>query len=135
MDHISAEIMAFAAEELRARDVLDVSWAPIFMKKGRPGYRLTVMCRIPQRDGIIDCIIANTRTLGVRHCVMQRVRARRQSASASMGDRHVEVKVCKHKDSSFTKPEYESAARAARELGIPLIDFIERFCQRGNEQT
>jgi uncharacterized protein (TIGR00299 family) protein len=44
MDHISGEIMADASSRLMRQGALDASWTPVFMKKGRPGYRLTVVC-------------------------------------------------------------------------------------------
>ncbi len=130
MDHVSGEIMAFAAEEILKRGALDVSWAPIFMKKGRPAYRLCVMCREEDRDTIADCIIANTHSLGVRYRTMRRLVASRRSGSSRLGGEEIEVKHCAYKTSSFTKPEYEALARLARERNVPLIELVERFLKQ-----
>jgi uncharacterized protein (TIGR00299 family) protein len=44
MDHISGEIMGDVAARLMREGALDASWTPVFMKKGRPAYRLTLLC-------------------------------------------------------------------------------------------
>jgi uncharacterized protein (TIGR00299 family) protein len=127
MDHISGEIMAFAAERLFDAGALDVSWSPIFMKKGRPGYRLCVMGRPQHRDALIECIIAQTHTLGVRYRIMQRAVARRCPASIRRDGAELEIKQSDFKGMSFSRPEYESIAKRAREQNIPLIELMEKF--------
>ena len=127
MDHISGEIMAFAAEQLFSQGALDVSWTPVFMKKGRPGYRLCVMCKPDKRDALIDCIIGNTHTLGVRYQTMQRTIAPRRGGSTEIDGNSVQIKQAAHKGHAILRPEYESLAQVAREKNIPLIDLLEQY--------
>ncbi|MBD3390550.1 MAG: nickel pincer cofactor biosynthesis protein LarC [Chitinivibrionales bacterium] len=126
MDHISGEVMAFAAEELMRIGALDVSWTPVFMKKGRPGYRLCVMGRQDDLATLADCMIAQTRTLGVRYRTTDRIIASRAAASLAIDGAAVDAKHCAYKGRSFTKAEYESLASLAREKDVPLLDLIER---------
>ncbi len=133
MDHISGEVMAFAAEELTVDGALDVSWCPVFMKKGRPGYRLSVMCRPADRDRLIDRIMRNTHTLGVRYDVRSRVVAPRKESETELGNETIRVKSYEVGDTVFEKAEYEDMARVAREKGIPLPELLKRFeGERGN---
>jgi hypothetical protein len=127
MDHVSAEIMAFAAEELFSRGALDVSWVPVFMKKGRPGYRICCICRENQASELADCIIRQTRTLGVRVSFLNRIVARRNSRKEKWQGAIIDVKECTHRGFSFTKPEYECMAKLARERGVALIDLLEQY--------
>ena len=45
IDDMTAEALAFAGQRLLEDGALDVSTAPITMKKGRPAWALTVLCR------------------------------------------------------------------------------------------
>jgi hypothetical protein len=80
LDHISGEIMGGVTTRLMREGALDASWAPIFMKKGRPGYRLTVLCAPEKRQALADTILIHTRTLGVRVREEDRLVAERKAA-------------------------------------------------------
>ncbi len=45
VDDATAELLAYAAERLRAAGALDVWFTPALMKKGRPGHVLHVLAR------------------------------------------------------------------------------------------
>lgn len=127
MDHVSGEIMAYAAQRLFDVGALDVSWCPLFMKKGRPGYRLTVMARPETVSELADTIFAETRTLGIRTRTTERLTMARSSRAERLGDDPVEVKECRHKHLSFSKAEFDSLASIAGRTGKPLIDVMETF--------
>jgi uncharacterized protein (TIGR00299 family) protein len=124
MDHISGEIMGFTAEEAMTAGALDVSWAPIFMKKGRPGYRLTLICRIEEMERMALLVISNTRTLGVRYRISERFAVNRESIKGSAGDEGMLYKKCSYQGVEFTKAEYESLAKEARKAGRPVIEMM-----------
>jgi pyridinium-3,5-bisthiocarboxylic acid mononucleotide nickel chelatase len=130
MDHISAEIMGNAAEVLMRSGALDVSWSPVFMKKGRPGYRLSVVCDEKKKQALIDLIIIHTRTLGIRIQHMERVIAHREVVDAAFLDTPIREKHCSYKGVSFTKPEYESLAMLAEKTGRPVIDLMEEYYKK-----
>jgi uncharacterized protein (TIGR00299 family) protein len=129
MDHISGEIMGDAASLLMRQGALDVSWTPVFMKKGRPGYRLTVLCVPGMQQELIDTIMLHTRTLGVRVHQARRVVAERKPAKARLRGQAIEVKECSYKGHSFTKPEYEALARVSGKTGVPVIELMEEFAR------
>ncbi|MFP4416554.1 MAG: nickel pincer cofactor biosynthesis protein LarC [Chitinispirillaceae bacterium] len=131
MDHISGELMGYAAEQLMSHGALDVSWLPICMKKGRPGYRLTIICNDTDRQKLIDCAFKQTRTLGVRYHACTRAVLPRHKTLQRLHGNEVTAKHFTIGNRRFTKAEYESLAQIARKSGIPLIDLYEDFLRKG----
>ena len=66
VDDMNPEDLPLAYERLFARGALDVSTAPLFMKKGRPGLALTVMAKPEQAEALAQCVLEQTTSLGVR---------------------------------------------------------------------
>lgn len=127
MDHISGEIMGYTAQVLFENGALDVSWIPLYMKKGRPAYRLSVMAPVNGYQSLIDLIILHTRTLGVRIQIMQRVAAARSFRQVNFCGHLLTEKVCEYKGNSFTKLEYDALSNLAKERNVPLIDLMEEY--------
>ncbi len=127
MDHISGEIMADAAARLMQAGALDVSWTPVFMKKGRPGFRLTVICDPANMQRLADMIMLHTRTLGIRMQRMERIIAHREVARAQFLETEIAEKHCSYKGVSFSKPEYDSLAMLAEKTGRPVIELMEEY--------
>lgn len=128
MDHISGEIMGDVANRLLQNGALDVSWSPVFMKKGRPGYRLTVLCTTEKKQDMADFVILHTRTLGVRCYTADRIIAERQAlSSGTFHGETINEKKCFFKNHSFTKPEYDSLAKISNRTGVPIIELTEEY--------
>ncbi len=125
MDHVSGEVMAFAAQQCMDAGALDVSWGPQLMKKGRPAYRLTVICEPSARETMADIILTQTRTLGVRYHFMQRVVAQRSAVAVQLDGHDIDGKHCCHKGHSFTKPEFDAVAELARRTNRPLPELLD----------
>jgi uncharacterized protein (TIGR00299 family) protein len=129
MDHISGEIMGDVAIRLMREGALDASWIPIFMKKGRPAYRLTVLCAPDKQQELIDLIMVHTRTLGVRTHTVDRVVARRKQGKGRLRGQAIMVKECDYRGLSFTKPEYDALARISDKTGIPVIELMDEYAR------
>ena len=72
IDHLPAEELAFAAEELLGAGALDVWQTPIVMKKGRSAVMLSVLAPASEADAFAQRIIALTGSLGVRRELLER---------------------------------------------------------------
>jgi pyridinium-3,5-bisthiocarboxylic acid mononucleotide nickel chelatase len=127
MDHISGEIMGDVSARLIKQGALDVSYSPIFMKKGRPGYRLTVLCKKETVKEYVDTIMLHTRTLGVRIHDANRIIANRSASTTTLRGEPINEKVCSYGNSAFTKPEYESLAALSEKTGVPIIELFEEY--------
>jgi uncharacterized protein (TIGR00299 family) protein len=127
MDHVSGEIMGNAGTLLMENGALDVSWTPLYMKKGRPGYRLTVIASPAKAAALIDLVMIHTRTLGVRVGKVRRVVAERESRSKTFMGYRVSEKRCRYKGHAFSRIENDDLARISRKKKIPVVELVERY--------
>jgi uncharacterized protein (TIGR00299 family) protein len=130
MDHISGEVMGHVAGLLFENGALDVSWIPIFMKKGRPAYRISVISKVDTYQQLADLIIKNTHTLGIRVQRVQRIIASRSQKSIRFLDQEVSEKHCEYKGYSFSKLEYDALAALSKEKKISLIEITEEYVRQ-----
>ncbi|MDG5815064.1 nickel pincer cofactor biosynthesis protein LarC [Chitinispirillales bacterium ANBcel5] len=127
LDHVSGEVMAHMSDILNTSGALDSCWIPIYMKKCRPGYRLSCLCRPEDRAKLIDLVIRNTRTLGVRWQLLTRTIAKRRVDSIRFLGEEAKEKVCSYGSFSFSKLEYESLVRISEKSKIPVLNLIEEY--------
>lgn len=123
IDDMNPELYAYAQERLFAAGAADVWFAPVQMKKNRPGVLLSVLCPIEREDAIADVLLRETSTLGVRVREVRRHEAERETLefASSLGPTAVKVKRLPGRPPAVA-PEYEACARLARERGLPLAE-------------
>ncbi len=119
--------MGNAVMLLMKQGALDVSWTPIFMKKCRPGYRLTVIAKPGTTPALTDLIFFNTRTLGVRMQRMRRVVAQREVRKVTFQGLNVSEKWCSYKGHSYVKMENDDLVKIAERKGMAVIEVTERY--------
>lgn len=66
IDDMTGEEAAFAAEKMMENGALDCFITPAFMKKGRPAYLFTVICKASLADEFAKLIFKHTTTIGIR---------------------------------------------------------------------
>lgn len=133
IDDMSPEVAGYARERLLEEGALDVTLAPIFMKKDRPGYQLTVLSKPEDRERLGDVLFAETTTLGLRSYPAQRRVLERKlvTVETPYGEVRVKVGLAAGREVGFA-PEFEDARRIAREKNVPLKEVLEaaRFAYR-----
>lgn len=67
IDDCSGEIFGYTQELLFKNGALDVFFTPIYMKKNRPGYRMSVICREQDILELQNIIFKETTTIGIRY--------------------------------------------------------------------
>lgn len=128
IDDSTGEELGYVLEKLMNSGALDVSYAPIFMKKNRPAYRLEVICRAEDRDKLCEIIFAETTTIGVRYYPVQREELSRTRTVVDTELGPIEAKrVSTASGQTYTYPEYESLGRIAFELGISIKSVRAAF--------
>jgi len=133
IDDSSPEVLGYALERLLEAGALDVTLAPLFMKKNRPGTLLTVIARPEDQERLAGLLFAETSTLGVRiHAAERRVQARR---FVEVETPHGKVRV-KVSEEGHYAPEYEDCRRLAQASGAPLKEIIAEanFAYRKGER-
>lgn len=128
IDDSSGEDLGYVLEKLMDAGALDVSYAPIFMKKNRPAYRLEVICRAETREKLSEIIFDETTTIGVRYYPVQREELTRVRTLVDTELGQIEAKqVSTTSGHTYTYPEYESMKSIASELGISMKSVRATF--------
>ena len=131
IDDMTGEDMGFAMERLLEAGAVDVSYAPVYMKKDRPGVVLTCLCRPGDADRLAREMLRHTSTFGVRRTDCPRYAMSVSSAEVETVYGSVPRKMGTGYGLVKSKPEYEAMAEAARLHGVPLAE-VRRAC--GGEQ-
>ncbi len=123
LDDMSPQVFGFVMERAFEMGALDVFMLPAQMKKGRPGVLLTVLCEDDRLESIIEMLLAETTTLGVRYYDARRRVLERAFEQVSTAYGKVQIKVARHEGRTLHfQPEYEDCARIARESQVALND-------------
>jgi hypothetical protein len=121
LDDLSPEYYPFILERLRDAGARDAYLAPLIMKKGRPGVKLTVLAGNNEWETLLKVILKETGTLGVRVRREERVTLERKVVQVDTAYGPVRVKVALLKGSILrAKPEFEDCRARALEHGVPV---------------
>ena len=66
IDDCSGEVLGYTLERLLENGARDAFYRPIYMKKNRPAYQLTVLCKQEDVDHLEDIIFSETTSIGIR---------------------------------------------------------------------
>ena len=125
LDDMTGEDMGFATEQLLSAGAVDVFTTPIYMKKNRPAYMLTVLCREEKRGEMVRLLFRHTTTLGIREATYRRFCLSRRTEEANTVYGSVTCKLSQGYGVSRRKPEYEDLARLARENDCSIAQIRE----------
>jgi uncharacterized protein (TIGR00299 family) protein len=121
LDDLSPEIIAAATTTLLSAGALDVFVTPIQMKKGRPGFRLTVLTDPTRADEFARLILRETTAFGVRLHDCRRIKLRREIADVETPFGPIAVKHGWLDDKLMqSTPEFDSCRQAAEKAGAPV---------------
>ena len=125
IDDTSGEIFGYVSEKLFKNGALDVFFTPIFMKKNRPAYRLTVACRSEDLYKLQKIIFRETTTIGIRYRYEYRTELEREELEIDTKYDKLKVKKVKNNGETYIYPEYESMKKIAEENDIPLKELYK----------
>jgi len=128
IDDMNPEFYGYLMEILFAAGALDVSLSHLIMKKNRPGTLLRVIAQEQDLDKLIELILRESTTLGVRFYEAQRKKLPREIIEVETKYGKVRVKVSG--DWHF-QPEYEDCKRIALERGIPIQEVYKEVLKKG----
>jgi uncharacterized protein (TIGR00299 family) protein len=121
IDDMNPQYFEYAEERLFDAGALDVYVTPIQMKRSRPAFKLTAICREPDLKDVSDTIFRETTTIGVRFYDAGRYELDRKIEKARTGFGAVRVKVSRGSNGMRTvSPEYRDCRRIAAARGVPL---------------
>ena len=131
VDDMTGEELAFASERIFAAGAKDVSVMPVFMKKGRPGHRVSVMCMAEDRGKVVRAIFSHTSTLGVRETKCRRYALKQRIENVTLADgTAVRRKVSIGYGVRRVKWEADDLAEYARRTGVSLSEARDMISQQ-----
>lgn len=121
VDDMSPEITGYVTAQLFEHGALDVFLTPIFMKKNRPATQITVLCPTSHRDELIERLLTETTTFGVRLSSVDRIKLRRDFIQVETRWGTIQAKRGYLNGTLIkTVPEYEDCKRLAEQNNVPL---------------
>ena len=125
IDDCSGEVLAYTSEKLFENGALDVFYTPIFMKKGRPAYRLSVACRKEDMFKLQNIMFKETTTIGIRYRFESRTELGRECIEIDTKYGKIKAKKVISNGESYVYPEYESLKEIAIKNDIPLKELYK----------
>jgi hypothetical protein len=108
LDDCSGEMLGLAMESLFEAGALDVWYTPVYMKKNRPAYVLSIICQEIEINRMEGILFQETTTIGVRKYPVSRTVLNRKITKIETEYGEAEVKICTYEDHVYCYPEYES---------------------------
>lgn len=122
IDDMNPQVYDHVMERLFENGAVDVSLQPIQMKKNRPAVLLSCQSPWNKKDELIDIILKETTTFGVRYYPVERKVLRRELKTVAIEKNSVRIKQGFDDEGNLIKsiPEYDDIKRLAKELNLPL---------------
>ena len=122
LDDMTGEDIAFAAERILQAGALDVFTESIYMKKGRPAVKLTVLARPEDEERLAGEIFRHTSTIGVRIHTDRRYELARRNEQRKTPLGTIEVKISEGFGVRKEKIEFASLKQIAETSGKSLSE-------------
>jgi len=137
IDDVSGEILGHLIEKIMEQGAKDVSIYPGITKKGRPTNLVCVICDENVVDTIIDTLVLETGTLGIRISDSNRIIVPRTNHSFSLAfdgkSFEVNYKKSSYKGKTHFKIEFDDLKNISNSLDKSIID-VEAFLRREIEK-
>ena len=125
LDDMTPEAIGYVIDMLLEEGALDVFTTPIMMKKNRPATMLTCLCSTEISDHMIQRILEETTTIGVRYINYDRKTLKSTFDNIETEWGNIHMKISEGHGIKKQKPEYEDIRRIAKEQGISFQKVLE----------
>ena len=117
IDDSTGEQLGYALEVLYREGAREAHYSPVFMKKNRPGWELTVICDREHLAAMEKVIFSQTTTIGIRRQETERSILTRRTVDVQTRYGVIPVKISGEGACRRVHPEYEKVREAASESG------------------
>ena len=124
LDDCTGECLGFTMEKLLETGAKDVFYTPIYMKKNRPAYKLTVLCIEEDIHSMETIIFKNTTSIGVRKYKVSRTTLNREIITVNTEYGQVVVKVSNNCNEKYYNPEYEDIRRICNSSNLGFQEVV-----------
>lgn len=129
LDDASPQVVGSVLEQALEMGALDAYATPIQMKKNRPGVLITLLAPLTERQAMVELLLRETPTLGVRVAECQREVLERDEVSVTTRYGVIRIKVARLGAEAVpafkAAPEFEDCRAAARRHGVPVREVLQ----------
>lgn len=125
IDDCSGEVLGYVMKKLFKAGAKDVHYAPVFMKKNRPAWELTVICGEDQVEELEQIIFTETTTIGIREYPLMRSVLDREEKEVETVYGKASVKQVTFGDMTRAYPEYDTVKKLAKKNKVPFMDVFD----------
>ncbi|HHT62544.1 MAG: nickel pincer cofactor biosynthesis protein LarC [Bacillota bacterium] len=122
IDDMNPEFFSYLWDRVFSVGAKDMFITPVYMKKGRPGFLVTVLCLKDKAKDVAGTLLKETSTLGVRVRSETRFYCPRENIKVKTKYGEINVKVGNIEGTKNLAPEFEECKNAARKHQVPLKD-------------
>ena len=123
IDDMNPQIFGPLMDRLFEAGALDVFYAPVQMKKNRPGTLVTVLAPPSTREAVLGVLFAETTTIGVRRSEASRECLEREVRAIDTPVGSIRFKIARRAGRIVNAaPEFDDCVRAAAERRLPVKD-------------
>lgn len=129
IDDMSPQILEYLTERLFEEGALDVFITPIYMKKQRPAFTVSVLAPPPLAFRLRTIIFEETTTLGIREYEVTKWALPRKEVAITTPWGVIQGKAIQKQGKTCVLPEYEECKKIARRTGLPLLEVLRRVTE------
>lgn len=134
IDDCSGEVLGYVMKKLFKEGAKDVHYAPVFMKKNRPAWELTVICREDKVEEMEKIIFTETTTIGIREYPLRRSILNREEKEVETVYGKAAVKQVTFRDMTRAYPEYDTVKKLAKRNKVPFMDIFDAVKEAAKEK-
>lgn len=125
IDDCSGEVLGYTMDKLFSAGAKDVHYSPVYMKKNRPGWLLSVICEKKGIETLEKIIFKETTTIGIRRIEMERSVLKSEIIIVNTEFGEAKVKICELDGEKFFYPEYESVVSICQKTDKSYLEIYQ----------
>jgi len=134
IDDMNPEFYGYVEEKLFEKGALDVFKTSIFMKKGRPGVKLSVLVNEQSEKNILEVIFEETTSIGIRKYKVEKIMLKRDFSKLQTQYGEVTLKKSYYQGKLIKyKPEYEECRMIAKENNIAMEKVYKEVYKKAGD--
>ncbi len=132
IDDMNPEHAGLFMKEVLLKGALDAWITPVFMKKNRPGFEISIILRPEKYHELIDSVLSHTTSLGLRTRRSRRVILPRHEVTVSTRWGDIKAKAVIRPDGKKEIiPEFEECRAISEGFDVPIRDvYKEVICSK-----
>lgn len=133
IDDCSGEVLGYTMKKLLKAGAKDVHYTPVFMKKNRPGWELTVIAAKDDVEELEQIIFGETTTIGIREMKVERTCLPREEKEVVTPYGTASAKGVEVKGRMKWYPEYKTVKKLAKKHKVSfaeVFDAVKRAAEK-----